>query len=195
MATIEFDGTTVFSESSGEITYHGNFNSSTIFPANQVINTQSYRFSAIMDMNATESETTWWSVKFNRLLSNSKLFVNSATPMFNLPNGVWIGNAIKVTCGSTVYRACRGQGNARPMSGDTTLMSFLSVFTDSEIGTTTGEIQVDHIWHWNYASGSSKPFERINFTGGYGGSGSGKDTRIRADKYTEGSMQIMEITQ
>ena len=188
MATIEFDGTTVFSESSGEITYHGNFNSSTIFPANQVINTQSYRFSAIMDMNATESETTWWSVKFNRLLSNSKLFVNSATPMFNLPNGVWIGNAIKVTCGSTVYRACRGQGNARPNSGDTTLMSFLSVFTDSEIGTTTGEIQVDHIWHWNYASGSSKPFERINFSGDM-------DTRIAQDKYTEGSMQIMEITQ
>ena len=132
MATIEFDGTTVFSESSGEITYHGNFNSSTIFPANQVINTQSYRFSAIMDMNGTSAETTWWSVKFNRLLSNSKLFVNSATPMFQLPNGVWIGNAIKVTCGSTVYRACRGQGNARPNT-DTTLMSFLSVFSDSEI--------------------------------------------------------------
>lgn len=194
MATIEFDGTTVFSESSGEITYHGNLNSSTIFPANQIINTQSYRFSALMDMNATESETTWWSVKFNRLLSNSKLFVNSATPMFMLPNGIWIGNAIKVTCGSTVYRACRGQGNARPNS-DTTLMSFLSVFSDSEIGTTTGEIQVDHIWHWNYASGSSKPFERINFMGGHSGSGTGKDTRIREDKFTEGSMQIMEITQ
>ena len=72
MATIEFDGTTVFSESSGEITYHGNFNSSTIFPVNQVINTQSYRFSALMDMTATSAETTWWSVKFNRLLSNSK---------------------------------------------------------------------------------------------------------------------------
>ena len=194
MATIEFDGTTVFSESSGEITYHGNFNSSTIFPANQVINTQSYRFSAIMDMNGTSAETTWWSVKFNRLLSNSKLFVNSATPMFQLPNGVWIGNAIKVTCGSTVYRACRGQGNARPNT-DTTLMSFLSVFSDSEIGTTTGEIQVDHIWHWNYASGTSKPFEIINFMGGGTGNQTGKDTRVREDKFTEGSMQIMEITQ
>ena len=74
-------------------------------------------------------------------------------------------------------------------------MSFLSVFSDSEIGTTTGEIQVDHIWHWNYASGTSKPFERINFMGGGTGNQTGKDTRVREDKFTEGSMQIMEITQ
>jgi len=148
-------------------------------------NFQSYKYVGITSFSTTAAETNWWSVTFNRTSPTSDIYISSMTPAFELPNGVWIGNAMVVNG----YKSSRGMCNARP-NADTTMIGFNSVYKASEIGTTTGNITISHMYNWGGSSSAVKPWSYLNFGGG---SGAPRDNRIGSSYETQGQMVVWEI--
>jgi hypothetical protein len=153
--------------------------------AGEFKNFQSYKYTGIVAFSLTTSETNWWSVTFNRTSPTSDIYINSMTPAFELPNGVWIGNAMVING----FKTSRGMCNARPAT-DTTMIGFNSVIKASEIGTTTGNITISHMFNWGGSNAAVKPWSYLNFAGGSGGP---RDPRISSSLETEGQMVIWEI--
>jgi hypothetical protein len=153
----------------------------------RIISYNNYRFTGIYQAPNTTAETTYWSVQFNRTRSDSKIWVVSDVPAFELPNGVWVGVALNVNG----FKVSRGLKHFRP-SGDTTCVGFNSLISASEVGSTTGNITIGHFYNWGGANDNVRPFNYLNFKGGSGSPGN-TDPRISSSLQTEGHMMVMEI--
>ena len=198
MASIKLNGTTFLTKnnSTGEIEFGPTLTTATKFPAGTPINAQTYTYDSVAAYSAHSAEYAWWSVTYNRRFSDSGLWVDMMIPAYQLPNGVWVGNALKITAGSTTVTKSRGWKNHRPGStygNDTSLGGFLSIFTSGEIGTTTGDITVSVISCWGGCSSAMQWTAGLNFQGG--SSGPHNDARVSASAKTQGSMVIQEVTE
>ena len=152
----------------------------------RIVSYNTYRYTSRFSAPAATSEYTWWTETFNRTRSDSSIWVVSDQPVFELPNGVYVGVAINING----FKTARGLKHFRPNT-DTTCIGFNTLVTPSEIGSTTGNITIKHFWNWHYVSGSNKPFNITNFQGG--GTGGGRDDRVGSSAITEGHMIVMEL--
>ena len=152
----------------------------------RIISYNTYRFTARFSAPAASSEYTWWTETFNRTRPDTNIWVVSDQPVFELPNGVYVGVALNVNG----FKTARGLKHFRPNT-DTTCIGFNAMVTPSEIGTTTGNIQIKHFWNWHYVKDANRPFNITNFQGG--GTGAGRDDRVGSSAITEGFMMVMEV--
>ncbi len=154
----------------------------------KVLQISRYEYTSITQISGTSSETNFWSVTYNRLSATSDLWVVSDLPTAELPNGVWVGTALNING----YKSSKGLKSARPNT-DATLVGFNTYATAAEIGSTTGNITISHLFNWGYVSGGPvTPINWINFAGGTSGA-SNRDSRISSSYQTYGTMVVMEI--
>ena len=152
----------------------------------KLIGTARFEFSSLSQFSAQSSEYEWWTENYNRQSGTSDLFIWSVMPCFELPNGPYVGVRLNVNG----YKHAKGLLHFRPNT-DTTAIGFTCMVTASEIGSTTGNIGINHGWNWHYSSSSNKPFNRANLSGG---SGSGNfDNRVGSSARTHGNMLVMEF--
>lgn len=193
MASLVVNGTTAVTETSGVLTYTGTISTASKFPKGFKTNLQAYTYTG-RTTTSKHSETVWWTCNYTKRYENTSLYIDMATPVHQLPNGVWVGVACRVKNRLTgkEFTASRGYQNTRPQS-DTTFTGFKGVYTHEEIGTNTGLFQIEFLYMWGSNvenDGAMQPWERTNFAGG---SGTGNDDRIGSDKQTEGMAICMEM--
>ena len=118
------------------------------------IKVQQFEYGTIGQVPATTTTNyTWWSVNYSRLNSGSSLMIQSVIPVYELPNGPYVGVALNVNG----YIYSKGLLHFRP-NNDTTAIGHTCILTSSDIGSTTGAITIAHIWNWHHHNSSVKPF-------------------------------------
>jgi len=153
------------------------------------IKVEKFEYGTIGQVPATTNTNyTWWSVNFNRQNSGSSLMIWSVIPVYELPNGPYVGCALNVNG----YISSKGLLHFRP-NNDTTAIGHTCIVTSSDIGSTTGNITIAHLWNWHHHNSSVKPFNRTNLSGGSGSTPAGNyDPRVGTSARTYGSMIVQE---